>query len=192
MAGVATVTAGCDEHELEEELSPRVRVELSRPLGNRLAAHALPQPGAPEGRIDQHAHAAVLRQRQDAFFHPAVVDRVVDANEVDRLAGEDLLELRILAREGGGDTDVTYALLGAQLLEQAELDRHVAEVVHLDQVEHRLADALEGGLERAPAPPRGRQSPPPQPATLSLVAQNSLSVMPSSAAMPPATASDAP
>jgi hypothetical protein len=44
-------------HELEEELRPARRADLARPRGQLLPAHALPQPPAPERRVDEHGDA---------------------------------------------------------------------------------------------------------------------------------------
>ena len=59
----------------------------------------------------------------------------------------DARELAVLLLARAGDADVSHAPGGFQLLQDAELDRHVAEVVHLDEV-HRLdAEPAEGRLD---------------------------------------------
>jgi hypothetical protein len=87
------------------------------------------------------------RQREDRRLDLAVVDGVVHADEVERLVAHDRLELRVLPLVRARDADVAHAPLPLQLLQDGELRRDVAEVVHLDQVHRALADALEGRLD---------------------------------------------
>ena len=68
--------------ELQEELRPRRRAELAGPLRHLVALDALPQARAAERQIDEHADAALLRERKDALLGVEIVDGVVDADEV--------------------------------------------------------------------------------------------------------------
>ena len=120
---------------------------LGRPVRQRPAFDQFPQPPAPERRIGQHADAALLRQREDALLHRPVVDRVVDADEVDVLFAHVPFEIRVLLFEGGGQADVADAAGGPGLAQDGELGGYVAQVVDLHQVDGRLADAREGRVQ---------------------------------------------
>src|SRR5690606_17426497 len=91
--------------------------------------------------------AVLERQREDALLHGPVVDRVVDADEVQRLVAHQRLKLRIPAFGGVGRADVADAAGLLRLPEDAELGRYVAHVVHLHQVDRRLAHARERLLQ---------------------------------------------
>jgi len=74
------------DDELEEELRPGLGVEFRRPFGQGLAAHLGEQAVAPERHVDHHGDALVARERQDAVFHVARIERVIDLDPVERLA----------------------------------------------------------------------------------------------------------
>ncbi len=135
------------DHELEEELGPAAGVEIRGPVGQRLIAHGLPQAGAAKGRVDEHGDALVTGQGQDALFHVAVVDGVIDADEVERLAAHHLFEGFVLPFEGGGDAEMADGAGLLVLAQDGELGGRVADVVHLDEIDRTLADARQRGVE---------------------------------------------
>ena len=59
-----------------------------------------------ERPVDDHRHAAVARQRQDAVLHLAIEHVVGDLDEVERLLAHDLLEVAVAAALGRRDPDV--------------------------------------------------------------------------------------
>ena len=85
---------GMARYVFEEELGPGVRVEFARPVGHLAPLHPLPEPRAAERHIDQDANALVARERQDGLLDGAIVDGVVDADEVDALVAHGLRQRR--------------------------------------------------------------------------------------------------
>src|SRR5690606_29391415 len=84
-------------------------------------------------------------------------DRVVRADEVDRLASHGGEKALVLMGEGGRDAEVADPALLLHLPQNGQLDGEIAHVVDLYEIDHRFADALERGLELAAC--RGRPSP---------------------------------
>ena len=118
--------------------------------GSLPVADALEQTRAAEGHVDHDRNPAFGGERQDRFLDAAVVDRVVDADEVERLLAHDARELAVLFLAGGRHADVADALRGLQLLQDPELDGDVAQVVNLDEVHRFDAEAPEGFLDLGP------------------------------------------
>src|SRR5688572_24243828 len=133
--------------ELDEELRPGRGVELLGVVGHRLTTHTVPQAGPAEGLIDHDSHLPLLCDRNDRVLSFARVDGVVDADEIERLALHDVHNLRVLLIEGRRHPDVADAPLLLQLFEDGQLRRHVAEVVHLNEVDLALLEAREGLIE---------------------------------------------
>ena len=138
------------DDELQEELRPGLGVELLGEVGHRAVADALEEPRAAERRVGEDAHLALLRQRQDGGLGVAVVDGVVDADEVERLLAHRRDQVGVLAFEGGGEADVADPSLLLELPQDRDLHADVAHVVHLDEVDLRLPDARERRLDLRP------------------------------------------
>ena len=73
---------GMTDDELQEELAPGRAAEFRGPFRQRLALHGGEQPAASERQIDHHGHAAVPGERNDAFAGLAIVERIVDLDDV--------------------------------------------------------------------------------------------------------------
>ena len=107
--------------EFEKELGPGLRIELGRPPGQGLALDATEEPRPPEGRIGEHRNLAIAGQRQDCLLHVAIVDRVIHADEIERLGFHVPDQVVVLIGGRSGDAEVAHATLGLQILEKLQL-----------------------------------------------------------------------
>ena len=131
------------DHVLEEELRPARAVELDRPRWQRLVAHRGKQARAPERQIDEHRRTTLERERQDTIGRGAVVDRIIDLDEVERFLLQHPLHFPVLRVARGGDADVAVAPGRLALAHGGELGRGVREAMHLDEVDLPGTQALE-------------------------------------------------
>jgi hypothetical protein len=96
VAGMAQVTAGCADHELQRHLRPAVAVDLGSPARQcGVAAAACSRPAFAERAVGEHRDAALARQRQDALLDLAIQQVVADLDKVDRLRGQDAFDLGV-------------------------------------------------------------------------------------------------
>src|SRR5262245_65598787 len=109
------------EDPLQEELGPALTVELRGPGRQRLTAHALEQAALGERAIREHGDAAVAGERQDPGLGLALAHRIVDLEEVERLAPEHAVELVVGVRRVVGRADVTSAGRGLTLATETEV-----------------------------------------------------------------------
>ena len=104
-------------------------------MATHKAAHApITSWGSAQGQALMQAMLQVARQ----LAHAIVRD------------GEGATKFITIAVEGGRDADVTDAPLLLERLQDRQLGRRVAQVVHLDEVDLRLPHALERGLDLRP------------------------------------------
>ena len=71
-------------HKFEHKLCPGVRIKLGCPSGKWPVSDARPHPIPTEGHVDQYANLAFEREGKDDLFGHAIVDRVVNADEIYR------------------------------------------------------------------------------------------------------------
>src|SRR5215470_14973369 len=98
--------------EFQDELRPAGAVDLGRPGGKRVPLDPLDQGALAERPIDDDAHTAVAREREDARLDAAVEDVVGDLDEIERPAAHDLLDLAMAAALRGRDPDVAQLASG--------------------------------------------------------------------------------
>ena len=107
VAGIAQVTAGCDDDELQQRTAPSSRSRSRRPRraagGARRARISV---ALAERAVDDDRDAALARERQDPLLDLAVERVVGDLHEVERLAAHDLLDLAMAAAFRRRDADV--------------------------------------------------------------------------------------
>ena len=99
MPGTAQVIAGCETMYLRKNCAQDWQSNSLAHSGNFLPCTALNKRPATEGQIDHHRHAAIGRQRNDALAGVAVIQSVIDLNEVESLLLHRLLELAVLIIE---------------------------------------------------------------------------------------------
>ena len=134
------------QHELDQHLRPARAADLGGPAGQRLVAQPAQQAAAAEGQVDDHGHAALGRQRQQALLGFARVERVVDLQEVELLGAQHRLDLAVGRRGVVRDADVAHAALVLPAAQGREVRAPVDQVVHLHQVDALGAQAREGLL----------------------------------------------
>src|SRR5690606_19643848 len=134
-------------------LRPRLGAELPGPLPHLDAFDALPEARAAERHIDHDRDAAILRDREYPFLGAQVVDRVVDADEIERLLEHVLLERLVVRLERRRRADVADAACLLVFTQDREPRLDVGEIVHLNQVDGLAAQALDRRLDLTP---RGR------------------------------------
>src|SRR5262249_3923156 len=77
----------------------------------RPVTNAAKQPRPPEWRIRQHRDLAITCQRQDGILDLAIINCVVDADEIERLGFHDFDQIVVLLRQRRSNADVAYAPL---------------------------------------------------------------------------------
>src|SRR5690606_19568346 len=85
-------------------------------------------------------------------------DRVIHADEIERLVTHYLGEIIIAIRIGRRSAYVTHPSLFLQFFQDPKLRRNVRQVVYLDQVDRRSTDAFERRPERRPRGPRASRA----------------------------------
>ncbi len=103
------------QHILQENLCPGVAIDLGRPAGQRSPADGAKLRAASEGQVDQHRHAALGGQRQQAPLGAAIADRVVYLDEIQHLTAHDRFHFGVLAGARTGNADVADAAGGLLL-----------------------------------------------------------------------------
>ena len=135
---------GMPDQPLQEELRPGRRAELGGPLGHRAAPHTAEETRAAERTVDERGHALVAGDGDQLVLGAAVVDRVVELDEVPVRGPEDADELLVLELPRGRDAVVPNPTFLLELPEQAQLGFPVAQVVDLHEVEIAGREALFG------------------------------------------------
>src|SRR6185436_16196260 len=100
----------------------------------------LPVPGmtqatAAERHVDQDRDAALGRQRQQLVLRRAVVERIVELDEIERLLAHDGFELVIGARGIMRDAEVADATVLLPLPKRRKMCLPIEQVVHLHEVD---------------------------------------------------------
>ena len=90
------------DDELEQELRPAETTDFGGPGRQRLPRYAVDQRALLERTVDDHGHATLLRQGQDASLGLAVEHIVAHLHEIERLSAHDLLEVAMTPAFGGG------------------------------------------------------------------------------------------
>src|SRR5207244_6288100 len=106
--------------------------------------------------VDDHADAAVPRQRKDTIFDLAVENVVRDLNEVERLGAHDPLDLTVPAPFRGGDPYIAQPAGGLHGEQRPQMLLPGEEIVNLQQIEARHAPESAGGFEVGRAAEAGR------------------------------------
>ena len=85
-----------------------------------------------------------------ALFGAAIADRVIDLDEIQRLAAHDRFHFGVLAGARTGDADVADAAGGLLLAQQGQQRAGAPQVVQLDEIEAPGAERRERSLEALP------------------------------------------
>src|SRR6185436_7164300 len=96
------------DDEFQNELRPARRADLCCEWRQRLARDLFDQIALAEWPVDDHRHAALARERQDATLRFAVEDVVAELHEIERMRAHDLLEVTVAAAFRGRDADVAH------------------------------------------------------------------------------------
>ncbi len=123
------------QHELQEQLRPRIRADLLRPCRHRLATHLREQSAVLERAVDHHRHAEFLGQRQQALLGIARDHRVVQLDEVRAAGLQRVGECVVGVVAVMGQAGVADLALRLERLGDGDLGLPVAQVVVLQQVE---------------------------------------------------------
>src|SRR5258707_4626858 len=97
--------------------------------------------------VDDHADAAVPRQRKDTIFDLAVENVVGDLNEVERLGAHDPLDLTVPAPFRGGDPYIAEPAGGLHGEQRPQMLLPGEEFVNLQRIEARHAPESWGGFD---------------------------------------------
>src|SRR5262245_6094660 len=97
--------------------------------------------------INDHADAAVARQREDAVFDLAVENVVGDLNEVERLCAHDPFDFAVPAPFRGGDPYIAEPAGGLHGEQRPQMPLPGEEIVDLQQIEARHAPEASGGFD---------------------------------------------
>ena len=104
--GIAQVTAGWLSTNLSSTCAQLGAADLGGPRRQRLGEQAAQQAAAAERHVDDDGDAALGGERQDAPLGLAVVERVVDLQEVEPLGAQHRLDLGVGRRRVVGDAEV--------------------------------------------------------------------------------------
>src|SRR5579864_5647399 len=107
--------------EFQDELAPAGYIDIRRPWRQRLAARRGEELPVLEGAIDEHRHAALGGEWQQASLGGACCRRVVELDEVEGLAGQHALETGVRGDGVVRHADVTYAPRRLPFPERREL-----------------------------------------------------------------------
>src|SRR5215475_5531534 len=97
--------------------------------------------------VNDHADAAVPRQRQDTIFDLAVENVVGDLNEVERLGAHDPLDFAVAAPFRGGDPYIAEPAGGLHGEQRPQMLLPGEKIVDLQQIEARHAPGSARGLD---------------------------------------------
>src|SRR5262249_38823822 len=97
--------------------------------------------------INDHANAAVARQRKNAIFDLAVEDVVGDLHEIERLRTHDSLDFAVSAPFRGGDSYIADPAGGLHGEQRPQVLLPGEEIVDLQQIEARYAPESSGGFD---------------------------------------------
>src|SRR5207248_6017193 len=111
-----------------------------------------------EGPVHEHGDPALAGERKDTTLGLALAERVIDLDDVQRLAPEHTLELVVRARRVVTDAEVPNALRRLPLSERAQMCPPVDQVVDLHEIDATGTQAPErllhlGEARVAPASP---------------------------------------
>ncbi len=158
--GIVQVTAGWLSTNFSSTCAQLVQPISPAHAGSGLSRKPAQQATAAEGHVDDHRHAALGRQRQQALLGLARVERVVDLQEVELLGAQHGLDLVVGRGRVVRDADVAHAAFLLPAAQRGEVRAPVDEVVHLHQV-HALACAAARTIApSAQCRPRGPRSRP--------------------------------
>src|SRR5262245_15919591 len=110
------------DDELENDLRPARAANLRAPAGQGMALELSKQLAFAKRPINDHADAAVPRQRKDTIFDLAVENVVGDLHEIERQRAHDPLDFAVPAPFRGGDSYIAepagslHGEQGAQVL----------------------------------------------------------------------------
>src|SRR5919197_2958273 len=97
--------------------------------------------------VNDHADAAVPRQRKDTIFDLAVENVVGDLNEVERLGAHDPLDVAVAAPFRGGDPYIAEPPGSLHGEQRPQMLLPGEEIVDLQQIEARHAPEPTGGFD---------------------------------------------
>src|SRR3984957_9140058 len=123
------------EDELQQNLRPRLTVDLGRPRRQGASEKAAQQPAAAEWLIDDDGDAALGGQRKNALLCRSIVHRVVDLYEVDGLGTQDCFEFGIEVSRIMGDPNITNATSRFHVSHGWKLPFPIEEIVDLDEID---------------------------------------------------------
>ena len=100
------------DHEFQQKLRPARAADLGRPRRQRLAPQPPKELTAGKGSVDDHRHAALKRERQQALLGLTLADRIVDLDEIECLSSDHSLH-RCGAHDEIAITPATYEIRDA-------------------------------------------------------------------------------
>src|SRR5262245_41397043 len=135
------------DDELENDLRPADATDLRRPAGQRIALELSEQPAFANRPTNDHADAAVPRQRKDAIFDLAVENVVGHLNEVERPRAHDPLYFAVPAPFRGGNPYIPEPAGGFHGEQRPQMLLPGEEIVDLQQIEARHTPESAGGFD---------------------------------------------
>src|SRR5262249_32820002 len=135
------------DDELKDDLGPARATHLCGPAGQRIALDLSEQLAFAKRPINDHANAAVARQRKNAIFDLAVEDGVGDLHEIERLRTDDSLDFAVSAPFRGGDSYIADPAGGLHGEQRPQVLLPGEEIVDLQQIEARYAPESSGGFD---------------------------------------------
>src|SRR5258708_6313942 len=135
------------DDELKNDLRPARTPDLCGPAGKRMALELSEQLAFAKRPINDHADAAVPRQRKDAIFDLAVENVVGDLHEIERLRTHDPLDFAVPAPFRGGDSYIPELAGGLHGKQRPQVLLPGEEIVDLQQIEARHAPGSPRGFD---------------------------------------------
>src|SRR5262245_21355651 len=133
--------------ELENDLRTARATDLCGPPGQRMALDLSEQLALAKWPVNDHADAAVPRERKDTIFDLAVENVVGGLTEVERLGSHDPLDFAVPAPFRGGDPHIAEPAGGLHGEQRRRMFLPGEEIVDLQQIEARNAPESAGGFE---------------------------------------------
>src|SRR5262249_28416374 len=135
------------DDEFENDLRPARATDLCGPPRQRMALDLSEQLAFAKWPINDHADAAVPRQRKDTIFDLAVENVVGDLNEVERLGSHDPLDFGVPAPFRGGDPYIAEPAGSLHGEQRPQMLLPGEEIVDLQQIEASYAPEPAGGFD---------------------------------------------
>src|SRR5262245_19712467 len=132
---------------LRMTLRPARTTHLCGPAEKRMALELSEQFAFAKRPINDHADAAVPRQRKNAIFDLAVENVVGNLHKIERLRTHDPLDFPVPAPFRGGDTYIAEPAGGLHGKQRPQVLLPGEEIVDLQQIEARHPPGSAGGFD---------------------------------------------